>query len=310
VSTDPQPRPIYPLAELRGEIPPRPDWFTWAIGERPERRYFPVHGAQIELLTWGSCKGPGLLFLHGGTAHADWWSPIAPFFAAEFRCSAISWSGMGGSEHRDRYSIELLAEECLTAIDAAGLGGAETPPILIAHSFGGYPALHAGALDSRIGGIVLVDTALIPRAPEARAPSPIGGRPHTLFPTLEEALCRFRLVPPHHTDLRYVIDFIARRSLREDQGFWSWKFDPMFFSKIDRIEVASSVAGIRCPVAYLRGDVSSLARTEDLPRLRHALPPNSTIISIPDAGHHIMIDQPLALIAAIRALLSNWPNRS
>ena len=31
-------------------------------------------------------------------------------------------------------------------------------------------------------------------------------------------------------------------------------------------------------------------------------------IAIPDSAHHIMIDQPLALIAALRALLSAWPS--
>ena len=36
-------------------------------------------------------------------------------------------------------------------------------------------------------------------------------------------------------------------------------------------------------------------------------PPGLIEIEIPDAHHHIMIDQPLALVAAIRALLSVWP---
>ena len=31
-------------------------------------------------------------------------------------------------------------------------------------------------------------------------------------------------------------------------------------------------------------------------------------IEIPDAHHHIMIDQPLALVAALRALLAAWPS--
>jgi pimeloyl-ACP methyl ester carboxylesterase len=30
------------------------------------------------------------------------------------------------------------------------------------------------------------------------------------------------------------------------------------------------------------------------------------VIEIPAAGHHIMLDQPIALVAAIRTLLSGW----
>jgi pimeloyl-ACP methyl ester carboxylesterase len=37
-------------------------------------------------------------------------------------------------------------------------------------------------------------------------------------------------------------------------------------------------------------------------------PPGLVEIEIPDAHHHIMIDQPLALVAALRALLATWPS--
>ena len=42
-----------------------------------------VEGAKVEVLAWGQRGKPGLMFLHGGAAHADWWSFIAPFFAAQ-----------------------------------------------------------------------------------------------------------------------------------------------------------------------------------------------------------------------------------
>jgi pimeloyl-ACP methyl ester carboxylesterase len=36
-------------------------------------------------------------------------------------------------------------------------------------------------------------------------------------------------------------------------------------------------------------------------------PPGMPEIEIPDSHHHIMIDQPLALVAALRALFASWP---
>jgi hypothetical protein len=30
---------------------------------------------------------------------------------------------------------------------------------------------------------------------------------------------------------------------------------------------------------------------------------------IPDADHHLMVDQPLAFVAALRGLLAGWPSR-
>jgi hypothetical protein len=37
-------------------------------------------------------------------------------------------------------------------------------------------------------------------------------------------------------------------------------------------------------------------------------PPELKEIEIPEAHHHIMIDQPLALVAALRSLLAVWPH--
>ena len=36
-------------------------------------------------------------------------------------------------------------------------------------------------------------------------------------------------------------------------------------------------------------------------------PPDMLEIEIPDSHHHVMIDQPLALVAALRTLLAHWP---
>jgi pimeloyl-ACP methyl ester carboxylesterase len=35
--------------------------------------------------------------------------------------------------------------------------------------------------------------------------------------------------------------------------------------------------------------------------------PGAPYIEIPEADHHVMIDQPLAFVAALRALLAAWP---
>jgi len=37
------------------------------------------------------------------------------------------------------------------------------------------------------------------------------------------------------------------------------------------------------------------------------IPPGTPQIAIPDSEHHVMVDQPLALVAALRALLATWP---
>ena len=40
--------------------------------------------------------------------------------------------------------------------------------------------------------------------------------------------------------------------------------------------------------------------------LRRVTPLGTPWIEIPDAGHHVMVDQPLALVAALRTQLEAW----
>ena len=39
---------------------------------------------------------------------------------------------------------------------------------------------------------------------------------------------------------------------------------------------------------------------------RRRIPANVPEIVIPDSAHHIMVDQPLALVASLRTLLATW----
>ena len=41
--------------------------------------------------------------------------------------------------------------------------------------------------------------------------------------------------------------------------------------------------------------------------LLHYVGNDAPLISIPNAQHHIMADEPLALIASLRTLLASWP---
>ena len=84
----PELTPMAPLAAFRGQKPPAPAWFERVVAIEPERSFVAVDGARVETLAWGERGKPGLIFLHGGAAHADWWSFIAPFFARERRVVA------------------------------------------------------------------------------------------------------------------------------------------------------------------------------------------------------------------------------
>ena len=292
------------LGRFEGQRPPAARWFEEAIGREPDRSRIAVAGADIELLTWGEVGRPGLLFLHGNAAHADWWSFIAPQFAADHRCAAISWSGMGRSDWREHYAIPTFAQEALAAIESAGLGASGEPPVVIAHSFGGFPTLYLASLHPEaIGGAILVDSAP-PKDNSGPPPRLAQGRSaNPRYPTLAAALRRFRFLPEQEAGIPAIIDWIARGALHEvpetehAPGGWTWRFDPQFWSKFTRGDLAPTP---QVPMGIIVGGKSALFPDGRLEQLESHIPDRRFTTVIEEAYHHVLVDHPLELVAAIR----------
>jgi pimeloyl-ACP methyl ester carboxylesterase len=182
----------------------------------------------------------------------------------------------------------------------------------------------AASHPERMHAAILVDTGFGP-PPEELAKRqaqmeavrniPTVDRPSRIYPTLEAALLRFRLMPPQPAGNPFIADFIARRSLKrapmEDgsgEG-WTWRFDPSMWDKLDRSGMMPSVEDrpkITTPMVHIYGADSRIMerRKSGQPS---PFPPEMLEVEIPASHHHIMIDQPLALVSAIRALLAAWP---
>ena len=88
-----------------------PQWFKDSIANTPEVCSVKVKGTKIVYNTWGDKKNPGLIFVHGGMAHAEWWNFIGPYFAKTHRVIAMNLGGMGDSEWRKEYSTETWGLE-------------------------------------------------------------------------------------------------------------------------------------------------------------------------------------------------------
>ena len=292
------------LAPFRGTRPPAPAWYDAAMTTRPETGRVAVEGAGIEWLAWGPAGAAGILLVHGGWAHARWWSHIAPLLAAGRRVAALSLSGMGRSDWRDRYAVAQYGRELRAVARAAGLDAAG-PPVLIAHSFG--CAVAAAALADPAdwtNGAILIDGSIDMQA--GPPPAETARRRPSVFPTLDAGLARYRLIPSQPCANAHIVDGIARSSLMPVEGGYAWCFDPALFDRLGRIDSRAALRSSRRPLGFLRGDRSTIVQADHLDALRAELPALRAV-TIVDAGHHIPIDQPLALVAAIDGLLAGWP---
>jgi pimeloyl-ACP methyl ester carboxylesterase len=295
-----------PLAPLKGAVPPAPTWFEQAVAQIPESKFVTVDGAKIHYLRWGDKSRPGLLLVHGNAAHAYWWSFVAPFLAREYNVAAMDLSGMGDSDWRASYSMDIFVQEQLAVCEDAGMFGVGEPPIIVAHSFGGFVTILTGALyGDRLAGTVIVDSPVNPPGRPGGPPRRIF-RPHNVYPVLADALARFRLMPPQTCDNLFLVDWVARHSLKPVEGGFSWKFDPGIWQDFSIGDAAARLRATKCRIAIFRGENSVLMPPEIGEYVFNLLGRAAPMVEIPQAQHHVMLDQPLAFVAALRALFADW----
>lgn len=286
-----------------------PQWFWDAVETPSESGFVEVDDIDIHYLTWSPAGKPGLLFVHGHNAHAHWWDFIAPFFRDDYQTAALDLSGMGDSDHREQYDMDTYAREIVGVADELGMP-ADT--IVVAHSFGGMMALHACAkFADRFKGLVLVDSGV--RDPEEQKDREKEHGPERwsrakVYPDRQIAVSRFRLQPPQTCDNQYIVDHIARHSVEfvEEEDGWSWKFDEEQSLRMQRGgDLAEDLKSVGTRVALIYGEQSESFSARSAEYMT-SLQPSLDVYPLADAQHHLFLDQPMAFIDRLKAILEGW----
>jgi pimeloyl-ACP methyl ester carboxylesterase len=177
---------------------------------------------------------------------------------------------------------------------------------------------------ARFGGLIICDLMVL--RPEKLAAHFEGGggppgsgrsdRPNKIYPDYETARGRFILSPPQPVQEPFLLEYMAYHSMRpvedgQQQGC-SWKFDPMVFHRdeVDLVKWAQTpqrIVDLPHRLAIIHGENSKLFDADSAAFLRELGGGHIPMIAIPEAEHHLMLDQPLALVTALRSVLALWP---
>ncbi len=299
------------LVPYAGETPPTPDWFKQAVGTSYETQWVQVDGASVCYQRWGDTTRPGLLLVHGNGAHAHWYDFIAPYFSDDYHVVAMTFSGMGDSEWREQYTMAQFSAEQIAVCEHAGLFDDGRKPVIVSHSFGGFVSMLTGSEHGdRFAGVMLVDSPVRPPEDDWKGP-PSRSLRNRAYPDLKAALGRFRLAPPQGCENHYIVDYIARHSLKQTtnsqgQTGWTWKFDRSIWQRFEApAKPVDMFSAISCRLCVMRGEHSVLMPERIWDYMR-GLRDDTVMVSISDAQHHVMLDQPLAFVEAVRAQLVAW----
>ncbi|MDO9486601.1 MAG: alpha/beta hydrolase [Actinomycetota bacterium] len=279
-----------------------PAWFSEAIANTPEHGDVEVRGAKVHARVWGERHLPGLVLIHGGSAHSGWWDHIAPLLSKTHRVVAIDLSGHGDSGWRESYDMATWGHEVIAVADAFidGL------PTVIGHSMGGGVALATVAdHPDKVNGLIVIDTPLDPKQLERDGMRP-ALRPPRTYAEFEDAVARFRTIPEQAFVLPYVSRHVAEQSLKQREGVWTWKYDPSFLNNQsgDRT-LPEMLASLQCSCICFRGEFG-LVDQQMVERLYEFAGDRIPVVDLPLAGHHPMLDQPLTLVTALSTALALW----
>ena len=307
------------ISDLDSVIDKPSSWLSQALSVPRGEGYVESNGAQIHYFEWGDKSKPGLLLLHGFLAHSRCFAFIAPFLAEHYHVVAYDLSGMGDSDARKEYPDDIRAAEALDVAKHTGLFEHEKKPTLIAHSYGGLVAINAvNAYPDMFAGLVICDLMVIrpailkERADDFKRPGNQNrDRPNRIYPDLAKAMERFVLAPPQKVEQPELFDFMAYHSLKQVEDGWTWKFSPSVYPKDDDdankqwSNIGQKIVALPGKVAIIYG-VESLLFTPDSENYIREIGGAMPIIQIPHARHHLMLDQPIAFVSALRTVLAMW----
>lgn len=282
-----------------------PEWFTWALAQKPDHHDLDVAGTRIHYRSWGATGEPLIVLVHGGAANSAWWDHVGPHLAEHHRVIAIDLAGHGDSARQESYSLENWSDQVM----AVAAAESDAKPVVFGHSMGGFVALTAAREHGEnLHGAAAIDSPVRELSAEAREwfLKRMQERPQRVEANKEDLVARFRTIPEDPNQIPWILAHIAEESVREVEGGWGWKFDPNIFlrSSMNPDQVAEAT----CEVALIRGEhgMATVDITEDV---RARLGGRAPVTMIPEAAHHVMIDKPVALIAVLQTLAGQWRNR-
>jgi len=266
---------------------------------------FRANGLVLNCLDYGGEGKPPMLFIHGGSAHAHWWDFVAPAFVDNFHVLALDLRGHGESEwpREWQYSSLDYVSDLEQIIDNWEYGA----PVLIGHSMGAHNVLVYASRNSRkLRAMIAIDTPPDYSRQSVEFLRTYAVKPPRRFESLEEAVRSFKVLPRETLAKKEILEHIAHLTYKQlEDGSWTHKLDRRTLTR-EPHQVWDQLSQIECPSLILKVTRSPVLDIEAARRMV-AILPKGKLEEIGDSYHHVMFDNPVALIAALKRFTAALP---
>src|SRR5690349_5818348 len=265
--------------------------------ETARQRTLKVGGLALHALEWGEPGRPALGFLHGGSAHAHWFDAVVPALGARYHVISLDQRGHGRSQWAPRpaYATEDFASDLVGVMDVMGW----RRMTVIGHSMGGHNAMAFAAWHpERVERLVIVDSRPVIPAERLGVMRARGRRTPRLHATPEAAAATFRLLPRETLADPALLAHMGQAAVTRRNGGWGWRFDPATHGERKPVDAWPLLPHITARTLVARGGLSPVLTEEMAERLRASIP-DATLVTIPNAYHHLTLDAPAEFTAQL-----------
>jgi pimeloyl-ACP methyl ester carboxylesterase len=257
-----------------------------------------VHGnGQSLSVAWReSGHGPSVLCLHGIGASMLIWRRLVPRLADQFRVVCMDWPGFGDSDKPENldYGLDQQARILEQFLELKFVGPKFSnfkPPFVLASSMGGAIALHLAARRPELlRGLIVIAPATDPRrVPKLFLPLSRFGQHLAHLHSMRLVQQIVNLVMARRELITPELVALYHRPFREDA-----RCGAAFFKALQLLADArmpSAFMNLPVPLAIVHGGRDPLVRIASI-RALSQLNPQARVLLHPEAGHHVMEDEP------------------
>jgi pimeloyl-ACP methyl ester carboxylesterase len=268
-------------------------------------RFLDVAGLKLRIQDYGTAGKPPMLCLHGGAANAHWYDFVAHGFTADYHVRAVDLRGHGDSAWdlaaTPDYSYARQAADVHELAEKLDLRDF----VLIGHSMGGMiSSVYTANYPGRAKALIIVDSNLVMTPDRIAGYAEVGNREGREYATEEEFVANYRIRPGGSKAAPAVLRYIARHSGRRfEDGRWRHKVDRKVYANREMLDSFALWNRIAIPALLMKADLSKRITDEAIAEIQSRAPQTQVAV-VPDAEHHITLDNPAGFIRVAREFLA------